>query len=98
VWVEFEQGDPEYPVWSGCFWAEGEAPASSGSADLKVLKTDAGTVTINDAKGSASVTIETTKGLKIVMDSNGISLSNGSQKVVLGSSSVSVNDGALEVQ
>jgi hypothetical protein len=20
VWVEFEQGDPDYPIWSGCFW------------------------------------------------------------------------------
>ena len=20
VWVEFEGGDPDYPIWSGCFW------------------------------------------------------------------------------
>src|SRR5437660_6298777 len=20
VWVEFEQGDPDYPIWTGCFW------------------------------------------------------------------------------
>ena len=20
VWVEFEAGDPDYPIWSGCFW------------------------------------------------------------------------------
>ena len=20
VWIEFEHGDPDYPVWSGCFW------------------------------------------------------------------------------
>lgn len=20
VWMEFEQGDPDYPIWSGCFW------------------------------------------------------------------------------
>jgi Type VI secretion system/phage-baseplate injector OB domain len=25
VWVEFEQGDPSSPIWSGCFWT-GEAP------------------------------------------------------------------------
>ncbi|UUZ47653.1 phage baseplate assembly protein V [Massilia sp. B-10] len=24
VWIEFEHGDPEYPIWSGCFWAQGE--------------------------------------------------------------------------
>ena len=20
VWMEFEQGDPDYPIWTGCFW------------------------------------------------------------------------------
>nr|HMP43165.1 phage baseplate assembly protein V [Roseiflexaceae bacterium] len=27
VWVEFEGGDPDYPIWSGCFWERGDAPA-----------------------------------------------------------------------
>ncbi len=22
VWIEFEQGDPDYPVWTGCWWGE----------------------------------------------------------------------------
>ncbi|MDO9164081.1 MAG: phage baseplate assembly protein V [Methylococcaceae bacterium] len=25
VWIEFEQGDPEYPIWTGCYWAESPA-------------------------------------------------------------------------
>ena len=20
VWLEFEQGDPDYPIWTGCYW------------------------------------------------------------------------------
>ena len=27
VWVEFEGGDPDYPIWTGCFWGTGEVPA-----------------------------------------------------------------------
>ena len=27
VWVEFEGGDPDHPIWTGCFWGPGEAPA-----------------------------------------------------------------------
>jgi hypothetical protein len=28
VWVEFEQGDPDYPIWSGCWYGSvGEVPA-----------------------------------------------------------------------
>ncbi len=98
VWIEFEHGDPDYPIWTGCFWASGEVPASPAVAEMKVLKTDVGTITLNDQQGSGSITIETTSGLKIVMNTDGIELSNGSQKIELSSSSVKINDDALEVQ
>lgn len=95
VWIEFEHGDPDYPIWTGCFWAENEVPISPASADKKVLKTDAATITVDDQ--SKSVTIETTNGLKLIMDNSGIEISNGSQKIMISKSSVSINDGALEV-
>ena len=105
VWIEFEAGNPEIPIWTGCFWGSGDTPEESASPDIKTLKTDAATITLNDTSGSESITIETSSGLKIVMDQNGIELSNSSQKIVLGSSNitingssgVSINDGALEV-
>jgi hypothetical protein len=33
VWMEFEHGDPDYPIWAGCFWgspAEVPIPALMG--------------------------------------------------------------------
>jgi len=27
VWVEFEGGNLDSPIWSGCFWGRGEVPA-----------------------------------------------------------------------
>jgi uncharacterized protein involved in type VI secretion and phage assembly len=97
VWIEFEHGDPEYPIWSGCFWAGGEVPASPASPDVKVLKTPAGTITINDTSGAAGITIETADGKKIVMDSGGIEITVGQAVVKLSGPTVSVNSGALEV-
>jgi uncharacterized protein involved in type VI secretion and phage assembly len=97
VWIEFEHGDPDYPIWSGCFWAPGEVPVSPVSADKKVLRTAAGKITLDDTSGSNSITIETTNNLKIKMDQQGIEISNGSQKVMVSASSVSIDDGALEV-
>jgi hypothetical protein len=97
VWIEFEHGDPEYPIWSGCFWAGGELPASPVSPDVKVLKTTAGTITINDTSGSAGITIETADGKKIVLDSGGIEITVGQAVVKLSGATVSVNSGALEV-
>ncbi len=32
IWVEFEAGDPSYPIWVGCFWADGEVPENERSA------------------------------------------------------------------
>lgn len=33
VWIEFEQGDPEYPIWSGCFFSSSsETPRSLTNA------------------------------------------------------------------
>ena len=51
VWVEFEQGDLDYPIWSGCFWGDGKAPDSSPAK--KILKTPAGSIVIDDSAGSA---------------------------------------------
>ena len=47
VWVEFEAGDPSYPIWTGCFWGDGELPDPGGAA-VKIWKTDKVTVRIDD--------------------------------------------------
>jgi phage baseplate assembly protein gpV len=96
VWIEFEDGDITRPIWSGCFWNENGAPTQDSSMNTKVLKTDKATITIDDSAGS--VTIETpSTGFKIVMDSTGITLSCDPNTVQVSTSSVSVNNGALEV-
>ncbi len=97
VWIEFESGDPEYPIWTGCFWATGEVPATPPEPTLKVLKTDIGTITINDVSAKSSITIETQNGMKIALDSQGIEITTGQGSIKLTGSQVSVNNGALEV-
>lgn len=98
VWIEFEHGDPEYPIWTGCFWSTGETPATPALAEKKVLKTDTATVTLDDTPGAGGVTIETTTGMKIVIDVQGIEITNGQGATVkLSGPQVSVNNGALEV-
>ena len=31
VWIEFEAGDVSFPIWSGCYWHEGETPSAATS-------------------------------------------------------------------
>ncbi|HEX3530690.1 MAG TPA: phage baseplate assembly protein V [Thermoanaerobaculia bacterium] len=96
VWVEFEGGDPDYPIWSGCFWDKGGVPAKPATAAMKVIKTDAVTLTIDDLKGSFTLEIKTPP-LKMVFGPTGIELKNGASSVKLTAASVSINNGALEV-
>ena len=97
VWIEFEHGDPDYPIWSGCFWAQGELPVTPAVPEKKVLKTDNATITLDDTPGLGGITIETSDGKKITMDALQIQITNGTWSIKLTTTSVSVNDGALEV-
>lgn len=102
IWVEFEGGDTDSPIWTGCFWGTGETPVTPALAETKVLKTEAVTLSLNDLPGAGGFTVEVnppavSTPLKLAFTSGGIELSNGSASVKLTPASVSVNNGALEV-
>ena len=76
VWIEFEAGDLDQPIWSGGWWSRGAAPrpeeGQAGRQATKVLKTDSGlnvaldddseTVVISDGSGGNKVTIRSRAG------------------------------------
>jgi hypothetical protein len=98
VWVEFEAGNPDYPIWSGCFWGVGEVPALPALAEMKVFKTDTCTVTLNDLPGIGGITLETNLGMKIVINALGIEINNGmGGSIKMTGPRVTINEGALEV-
>jgi hypothetical protein len=102
VWVEFEGGDTDYPIYSGCFWGVGEVPASPAIPMMKMLKTDGITLTLSDLPGAGGFTIEVNPPvvatpLKLAFTASGIEMTNGAASVKLTPASVSLNNGALEV-
>jgi hypothetical protein len=58
VWIEFEGGDPNYPIWAGCFWTEATAPLEAPVPELKIFKTDFLTMILNDTPGTGGYLIE----------------------------------------
>src|SRR5215207_1007676 len=77
VWIEFESGDVSRPIWSGCWWGEGQVPNQATPA-IKVLKTVSGhTVTLDDTDGSEKVEVTDKNGAKIIMDQSSIEISKG---------------------
>ncbi len=102
LWIEFEAGDPDKPIWCGGFWNVGRAPALPGLPTTKVLKTGGTTLKLDDLPGAGGVTLEVMPPVvaipvKIVLNAQGIEISCGGASVKLDPVRVSVNNGALEV-
>ena len=102
VWIEFEHGDPEYPIWSGCWWGSAaEVPPVLLAPPYKkvMVVTEGGqTITLDDTPGVGGITLETSGGQKIVLSPTGIEIDNGMGATIsLTGPQVSVNNGALDV-
>ena len=78
VWVEFEGGDPSYPIWCGFFWGDGEVPENA-DATLKVLKTDSHLMKFED--GVDEITLSNSSDASIVMNSEIVSTAGGAVTV-----------------
>lgn len=104
VWVEFEAGDPDYPIWSGGFYPDpGDFPelalAGATPATPNIhLQTSTGTsVTLSD-NPAQQVFIRTATGAMVTIGATGITLENGQgASIQMSGPSVIINDGALVV-
>jgi uncharacterized protein involved in type VI secretion and phage assembly len=105
VWIEFEQGDPDYPMWSGCwFGSAAEVPtlalAAPPAVPNFVIQTQGqNTIMISDVPGpTGGILLKTTTGAMIAINDVGITISNGKgATIVLTGPSVTINNGAFTV-
>lgn len=93
VWVEFEEGDLEFPIWVGTFWSKpgGESELPKPNLDgaeqdriqnpptRKIIKTKKGhTLQFEDADGEELITlVEATNGHVITLNQDGIQITDG---------------------
>lgn len=105
VWIEFEGGDPGYPIWTGAWWGSASElpPAANlvppGLAGL-VYATQLGhALVISDAPGPAGgLILKSAGGAMITINDTGIIISNGQgASLTLTGPTVNVNMGALTV-
>ena len=102
VWIEFEQGNPDHPLWSGCwFGSQTEIPTDLLTPPYKklMIKTEGGnSILLDDTPGVGGITLETSGGQKIKILPTGIEIDNGDGGTIkLTGPQVSVNSGALEI-
>lgn len=105
VWIEFEKGDPDYPIWVGGYWgsaaevpvmAHTVPPGVTGFTIQTPLKNG---MVISDVPGpTGGILIQTTTGAMISVSDVGITISNGKGAVItMTGPSVDINLGALTI-
>jgi uncharacterized protein involved in type VI secretion and phage assembly len=104
VWIEFEHGDPDYPIWSGCWFGSAtDMPPTllvppPPFKKVMVVTEGGHSILLDDTPGIGGITLETADGAKIVMNALGVEISNGlGASVKLTGPQVAVNEDALEV-
>ena len=105
VWMEFEHGDPDRPVWVGGYWGTAaEVPVLAhlvppGVNGLTIQTTLKNGIVVSDVPGpTGGILIQTTTGAMISVSDVGIVISNGKGAIIsmLGPT-VDINVGALTV-
>lgn len=107
VWVEFEQGDINYPVWVGCRWgAPSDIPtlAKAGlpvSPNIVMQTLGQHALVISDlppTPATGGVMLKSATNAMVVVNDSGIYISNGKGAMItLIGPTVTINNGALVV-
>lgn len=110
VWVEFEGGDPSFPIWTGCMWATGDLPSEVLTSDTRLLRTEQAQITINDLVGEITIKNELNASVTLSLDVTteagaathtvgalGVVSESTPGKVEVGVAGVTINNGAFKV-
>lgn len=107
VWVEFEHGDPDRPIWVGCRWgSQSDVPtmAKAGNpADPNIIIQSLlqHSVMISDmppTPATGGIILKSTTNAMIVVNDSGIYIDNGKgASIMLVGPNVTINKGALVV-
>lgn len=72
VWVEFEGGEINQPIWAGCFWKDGEIDSADAAPSVFFLKTPGLTLRVDNDSGE--VVIESSAGARLTLSQEGVKL------------------------
>jgi hypothetical protein len=107
VWVEFEQGDPDHPIWVGCRWgAQSDIPSlarAGNPADPNIVIQSLlqHTIMISDmppTPATGGIILKSTTGAMIVVNDSGIYIQNGKgASIMMVGPQITINNGALVV-
>ena len=95
VWIEFEAGDPSRPIWTGCWWAQGEMPDPKGPKKRNLITSTGMKIVLDD--DSTEMQLIHPGGGEITFTNTDLTIKYGATVIKLSSAGVDVNNGALKV-
>lgn len=95
VWIEFEAGNLDLPLWSGCWFADGQRPDPQGEKVRVIVSENGHRIVLDDENGE--VKIAHSGGAEIVLSGDGIALSFQACKLEISGSDISLNNGLIKV-
>lgn len=99
VFVEWPAGDTtRVPVWSGAAWADGTGVAGAAPDKILLLTGAGNKVEVRDTGGDEAIVLTAASGAELTLDPAGVSVVFGGQSMTITDSSISFNDGALEIR
>lgn len=104
VWVEFERGNPNCPIWVGCYWVAQDVLQLPGPPrpEVKVFKTDFVTMTLSDLPetGGFSLRVGPPSAhhpLLMTIDSTGVTIVCSQSTIRIGPDAIALTVGGVEV-
>ena len=105
VFLQFEAGDPDRPVWMGGWWGDvAEVPVLAlagvpGDPNIVIQTTLQNAVVVSDLAGpTGGIMLKSTTGATIIVNDTGIYIQNGKgASIVMTGPTVTINEGALVV-
>ena len=95
VWIEFEAGRIDAPIWSGGWWASGERPNPQGER-IRVFVSENGHKLILDDDAD-EVKLVHGSGPEIKLTSSEIVLTCGACEIKISNENISLNNGLIKV-
>lgn len=97
VWIEFEEGNRNLPVWTGGWWGKNDLADDLGKPLARTFVTKSGHhITLDD--DGKKIIIKHAKGAQAELADSSLTLECKSGKVVLDGSGVNINNNALTVK
>jgi hypothetical protein len=95
VWIEFEAGRLDAPIWTGAWWASGQRPAPQGAGVRVIVSRKGHTLVLDDE--ADEVRLVHGSGPEIKLTDSEIVLTVGACEIRISGDNISLNDGLIKI-